>query len=85
MEIIPFAKLPEFINRFMSAPDPLVLWYNLNPAAPPPERPQAWDVEVKMEDSMLKHRMTTMLQSTKENAVALSKLDEEVGCSSRMS
>ncbi|KAH6904427.1 SWI/SNF complex 60 kDa subunit [Coprinopsis sp. MPI-PUGE-AT-0042] len=78
MEIIQFAKLPEFINRFMSAPDPVVLWYNLNPAAPPPERPQAWDVEVKMEDSMLKHRMATMLQSTKENAVALSKLDEEI-------
>ncbi|TFK27307.1 SWI/SNF complex 60 kDa subunit [Coprinopsis marcescibilis] len=77
-EGIPFQKLPELVNRYLSAPDPIVLWYTLNPTIPPPDRPQAWDVEVKMEDTMLKNRMAAMIQSTKESALALSKLDDEI-------
>ncbi|EAU87711.1 SWI/SNF complex 60 kDa subunit, partial [Coprinopsis cinerea okayama7 len=77
-DVIPFARLPEVVNRYLTHPEPVVLWYNLNPTVAPPERPQAWDVEVKMEDSILKNRMATMIQSTKESSLALSKLDEEI-------
>jgi SWI/SNF-related matrix-associated actin-dependent regulator of chromatin subfamily D len=44
----------------------------------PPERPQAWDVEIKMEDTAMKNRMAAMLQTSKETAQTLHKLDEEV-------
>jgi SWI/SNF-related matrix-associated actin-dependent regulator of chromatin subfamily D len=50
----------------------------LNPTIPPPERPQAWDVEIKMEDSTLKNRMATTVQMSKESTTTLVKLDEEV-------
>ena len=62
-------------------PDPIVLYYTFNPAAPPPERPSAWDIEVKMEDTTVKNRMTAIVQSSKESAQDLSKLDDEVGSS----
>lgn len=64
----------------MAAPDPIVLHYNLNPAVPPPERPTAWDVELKVEDLALKNRMAVTVNTSKESAQALLKLDEEVSC-----
>lgn len=73
-----FQKLPELVNRFLVAPDPIVLHYTINPASPPPERPQAYDVEIKMEDTALKHRMTVTVNASKESAHTLLKLDEEV-------
>lgn len=75
---MPFHKLPEIVNRYLTAPDPVVIHYTLNPAIPPPERPSAWDMEVKIEDHTLKNRMTVMLQANKESAATLAKLDEEV-------
>ena len=59
-------------------PDPIVLHYTVNPAVAPPERPSAWDVDVKTEDGAMKSRMTTMVQTSKESAQELTKLDEEV-------
>jgi SWI/SNF-related matrix-associated actin-dependent regulator of chromatin subfamily D len=66
------------VNRFLTAPDPVVLHYILNPGIPPPERPQAYDVEVKMEDTALKHKMSVTINTSKESAQTLLKLDDEV-------
>jgi SWI/SNF-related matrix-associated actin-dependent regulator of chromatin subfamily D len=78
LEPVIFQKLPEIVNRYLAAPDPIVLHYNLNPAVPPPDRPSAWDVELKIEDSALKNRMAVTVNTSKESAQALLKLDEEV-------
>lgn len=59
-------------------PDPIILHYTIDPSVPPPERPLAWDVEVKTEDGALKNRMTAMLQTSKETIQDAAKLDEEV-------
>jgi SWI/SNF-related matrix-associated actin-dependent regulator of chromatin subfamily D len=77
-ETVIFQKLPEIVNRYLVAPDPIILHYSLNPGAPPPDRPSAWDVEIKMEDSALKHRMAVTVTASKESAQTLVKLDEEV-------
>lgn len=77
-ETVSFQKLPEIVNRYLVAPDPIILHYLINPAVPPPERPSAWDVEVKMEDSALKHRMAVTVATSKESAQTLVKIDEEV-------
>ena len=77
-EAVPFQKLPEIINRYLTAPEPILLHYTINPALVPPERPSAWDVEIKMEDAPMKSRMTSMLQASKESMQDLAKLDEEV-------
>ena len=76
-DAIVFQKLPELVNRFLTAPDPVILHYVINPATPPPERPQAYDVELKMEDTALKHKMTVTISTSKESGHALLKLDEE--------
>jgi len=78
LEPVIFQKLPEIVNRYLAAPDPIVLHYNLNPAVPPPDRPSAWDVELKIEDSALKNRMAVTVNTSKESAQALLKLDEEI-------
>ena len=66
------------MNRYLGAPDPVILHYTVNTAVPPPERPSAWDVEVKMEDAFMKSRMSVMINASKESAHALEKMDEEV-------
>ncbi|PPQ81123.1 hypothetical protein CVT26_011233 [Gymnopilus dilepis] len=77
-EPINFQKLPEIVNRYLSAPDPIILHYNLNPAVPPPERPAAYDVDIKMEDTALKNRMAVTVATSKESAQAMVKIDEEI-------
>jgi SWI/SNF-related matrix-associated actin-dependent regulator of chromatin subfamily D len=77
-ESILFQKLPELVNRCLAAPDPIILHYMINPTIPAPERPLAWDVEVKTEDKVLKGRMTVMVQPDKESALNLAKIDDEV-------
>ena len=77
-DTIPFQKIPDLVNRYLAAPDPIILHYMVNPSLPPPDRPSAYDVEVKMEDTALRSRMAVMVQSNKESSQALSKLDEEV-------
>ncbi|KAJ7437696.1 SWI/SNF complex protein [Mycena latifolia] len=77
-ETILFQKLPELVNRCLVAPDPIILHYMINPTIPAPERPMAWDVEVKMEDIALKGRMSVMVQANKESAQSLAKIDEEI-------
>ncbi len=74
-----FQHLPELVNRFLLPPDPIVLHYTLNPTFPPPEKPSAWDVEVKVDDSNLKARMQHVVVSmAQDSARDLTKLDEEV-------
>jgi len=77
-ESVYFQNLPEIVNRFLSAPEPIVLHYTLNPTVPPPERPSAWDAEIKMEDTTLKNKMAVVVNPSKENVESLTKLDEEV-------
>ena len=77
-ESVFFQNLPEIINRFLTAPEPIVLQYTLNPTVPPPERPLAWDAEIKMEDTTLKNKMAVVVNPSKESVESLTKLDEEV-------
>lgn len=76
--MVVFQQLPELVNRYLMPPDPVVLHYTINPAVPPSDRPSAWDIEVKMEDTSLKSRMATIIHPTKDSIQDLSKLDEEV-------
>ncbi|KAJ7715169.1 SWI/SNF complex protein [Mycena olivaceomarginata] len=76
-ENILFQKLPELVNRCLVAPDPIVLHYIINPTIPAPERPMAWDVEVKTEDVALKGKMQVVVQPNKESQQNLAKLDDE--------
>lgn len=77
-ENILFQKLPELVNRCLAAPDPIILHYMINPTIPAPERPMAWDVELKTEDAALKGRMSVMVQANKESMQNLARIDEEV-------
>ncbi|KAJ7050510.1 SWI/SNF complex protein [Mycena amicta] len=77
-ETFSFQKLPELVNRCLMAPDPIVLHYTIDPNLPAPDRPMAWDVEVKMEDTVLKSKATVMLQGNKESTQTLAKLDDEI-------
>ncbi|KAF8712550.1 hypothetical protein AX14_013008 [Amanita brunnescens Koide BX004] len=77
-ESVYFQNLPEIINRFLTAPEPIVLQYTLNPTVPPPERPLAWDAEIKMEDTTLKNKMAVVVNPSKESVENLTKLDEEI-------
>ncbi|KAI6143230.1 SWI/SNF complex 60 kDa subunit [Pisolithus tinctorius] len=77
-DTVVFQQLPELVNRYLIPPDPVILHYTINPMVPPPERPQAWDIEVKMEDTSLKSRMAVMVQATKDSTQDLSKLDDEI-------
>lgn len=78
-EAIQFQLIPERVNRFLARPDPIVLHYTLDPNLPPPEKPVAYDVEVRVEDASLKSKMThVILNMAPETAKELSKLDEEV-------
>ncbi|KIJ64303.1 hypothetical protein HYDPIDRAFT_112289 [Hydnomerulius pinastri MD-312] len=77
-ETIVFQQLPELVNRYLMPPDPIVLHYTVNPGVAPPERPSAWDIDIKMEDVNLKSRMAVTVQSSKESLQDLSKLDDEI-------
>lgn len=65
--------------------DPILLHYTINPSIPPPERPAAWDVELKTDDTTMKGRMQVMVQANKDSAQDLAKLDEEVSGYTRSS
>ncbi|KAG6850381.1 hypothetical protein H0H93_013936 [Arthromyces matolae] len=77
-EQIYFQQLPELVNRYLTQPDPVLLHYTIDPSIQPPERPQAWDVEIKMEDLSLKNRMAAMVVQTKESSQTLAKMDDEI-------
>src|ERR1700722_8633817 len=77
-DTILFQSLPELVNRFLAPPEPIIFHYTIAPTIPPPERPQAWDLPVQMEDTTLKGRMTTMLQANKEITAELSQFDDQV-------
>ncbi len=79
---VPFSRLPDLVNRHLAPPDPVLLYYTVDPTMPSPERPMAWDIEVKVEDTSMKSRMTVLVQANKESSQTLSKLDEEVGARS---
>ncbi|KAF7309650.1 SWI/SNF and RSC complex subunit [Mycena indigotica] len=77
-ETFSFQQLPELVNRCLATPEPIVLHYTIDPNVPAPDRPLAWDVEVKMEDTALKGKATVMVQGNKESMQTLAKLDEEI-------
>ena len=79
IESLHFTQLPEIVNRFLMAPDPIMLHYMINPATVPPERHTAWDVEVKLEDLSLKHRMKNVtLDANQATLKTLGDIDDEV-------
>jgi SWI/SNF-related matrix-associated actin-dependent regulator of chromatin subfamily D len=44
----PFNILPE---RYLAPPNPVVIYYTVNLPVSPPERPAAWDIELKVENA----------------------------------
>jgi SWI/SNF-related matrix-associated actin-dependent regulator of chromatin subfamily D len=51
----------------------------VNPSTPPPERPTAWDIELKLEDVTLKSKMQAVtLNASRDTLRELTKLDDEV-------
>lgn len=76
---IPFARLPDYVNHYLAPPDPIVIHYAIHPGTPPPERPSAWDVEVKIEDANLRAKMSNVtVGAARESARELARLDEEI-------
>ena len=56
-----------------------MLHYMINPATVPAERPTAWDIEVKLEDLSLKHRMKGVtLDANQATMKTLGDIDDEV-------
>ena len=77
--MIPFNFLPELANRYLAPPNPVVIYYIVNPSTPPPERPSAWDIELKLEDVALKSKLQAVtLNPSRDVFRELSKLDDEV-------
>jgi SWI/SNF-related matrix-associated actin-dependent regulator of chromatin subfamily D len=77
--MIPFHLLPELVNRHLTPPNPVVIYHTVNPSIPPPERPAAWDIELKLEDVALKSKMQgAMVQASRDDVRELTKLDDEV-------
>ena len=75
-------QLPDIVNWYLVAPDPIILHYLINPSVPLAERPSTWDGEVRTEDFALKHRMAVTVATSKESAQTLVKIDEEVSVNS---
>lgn len=74
-----FTQIPELVNHFLQPADPIVLFYTIKPNEPPPVTPQAWDVEVKVEDTSVKNRMNQVILSmSNETAQELAKHEQEV-------
>jgi len=77
---IQFTQIPERVNRFLLPPDPIVLHYTLNPTHAPPEKPSAWDLEVKIDDAQLRNKMSNVVVNmTQESAKELARIDDEIG------
>ncbi|KAI5118709.1 hypothetical protein M0805_004509 [Coniferiporia weirii] len=77
-ETLPFQQIPELVHHYLQPPDPILLHYHIKPNEPPPATPQAWDVEIKMEDTSLRGRMNqVILNISSETARDISKYDEE--------
>ncbi|THG95970.1 hypothetical protein EW026_g5774 [Hermanssonia centrifuga] len=78
-EAIQFQHIPERVNRYLMKSDPIVLHYTINPSMPPPEKPVAYDVEIKVDDTGLKSRMShVVLNMVPESAKELTKIDDEI-------
>ncbi|KAA1466812.1 SWI/SNF complex subunit [Dentipellis sp. KUC8613] len=78
-ESVLFNHLPELANRYLMPADPIIIHYSLNPAVQPPERPSAWDADVKMEDINLKAKMTNVAVGTmREAGREMARLDDEI-------
>lgn len=74
-----FNQIPELVRRYLLAPDPIILHYTLNPQHAPPEKPSAWDVEVKVDDVVQRNRMNGLVIGVaQETAKELVRIDEEV-------
>jgi SWI/SNF-related matrix-associated actin-dependent regulator of chromatin subfamily D len=57
----------------------VVIYYTVNPTAPPSERPAAWDIELKLEDIAMKSKMQSVaLNASRDTLRELTKLDDEV-------
>lgn len=78
VDAIPFHILPDVVNRFLGPPEAITIHYTINPQQPPPERPQALDIEVKMEDLALKAKMTNVTVGVqKEGVREIMQIDEK--------
>ncbi|KAI0070675.1 BAR-domain-containing protein [Panus rudis PR-1116 ss-1] len=78
-ESISFYQIPEILLRYLLPPDPIVLHYTLDPSKAPPEKPIAYDVEVKVDDAALRARMNhVVIGMSQDTARELSKIDDEI-------
>ena len=78
-EAIQFQQIPERVNRFLMKADPIILHYTLNPSVPPPDKPSAYDIEIKVDDATMKSRMSHVaVNMLPETVKELTRLDDEV-------
>lgn len=75
-----FHALPELVNRFLAPPDPILIRFSFDPTQAPPEKPTAWDIDIKVEDVGLRAKMTNVVQvqQSKESVAQIQKLDDEI-------
>ncbi|KAI0342317.1 hypothetical protein BDW22DRAFT_1395179 [Trametopsis cervina] len=79
VEHFSFQGIPDRVNHFLTRADPIVLHYTLDPSQPPPEKAAAFDVEVRVEDTSLKSRMShVVMNMAPEAAKEITKLDDEI-------
>jgi len=78
-EAIHFTALPEIANRYLMPPDPVIIHYTINPSLASPEKPVAYDVEIKMEDTSLRAKMTGItVGMAREAGREMAKIDDEI-------
>ncbi|KIP06774.1 hypothetical protein PHLGIDRAFT_106629 [Phlebiopsis gigantea 11061_1 CR5-6] len=78
-DAIQFQQIPERVNRFLGKADPIVLHYTINPSVPPPEKPVAYDIDVKVDDTAMKSRMSHVaVTMSPETLKELSRVDDEI-------
>lgn len=83
-DAILFSALPEIVGRAIGRADPIKLQYTLDPTVPPADKPQAWDVQLKVEDQALKAKMAGVtVNASPQTTAELSKLDDEVRITER--
>lgn len=65
------------MNHYLQPPEPITLFYTIRPSEPSPTSPQAFDAPVRVEDTTLKSRWSSVLFSaSSDTARTLARLEE---------
>ena len=75
---VPFNAIPELVMRFLAPADPIVLHHVINVDQPLGPNMQAFDIDVDMDDYVLKHKIGQTINYSAEAQAAITALDDEV-------